>query len=90
MPELRFVISFDAGAITGADEAVLDALARLQLTARRIGGSIALVNARPELVDLLHLVGLAAELLGVEVDGEAEEREEVGIDEEVDTGDHAV
>ncbi len=90
MPRRPFVISFDAGAITGADEAVLDALARLQLAARRIGVSIELRNARRELVDLLNLVGLASELLGVEVERQPEQREQVGIDEEVDRGDHAV
>ena len=90
MPRRKFVITFDAGAITGADEAVLDALARLQLAARRIGVSIELRNACPELRDLLNLVGLAGELLGVEVEGQPEEREQVGIDEEVDRGDHAV
>jgi len=90
MPPQRFVITFDASEITSADEAVLDALARLQLAARRIGITIELVNAPPTLVDLLLLVGLASELLGVEVDGQTEEREQVGIDEEVDRGDHAV
>jgi hypothetical protein len=90
VPGPRFVITFDAGAITGADEAVLDALARLQLAARRIGVRIELRNARCELVDLLHLAGLANELLGVEVERQSEEREQIGIDEEVDRGDHAV
>ena len=84
------MISIDAGAITGADETVLDALARLQLAARRIGVSIQLRNACRELVDLLNLVGLAGELLGVEMRGQPEEREQLGVDEEVDRGDHAV
>jgi len=80
------VITFDAGDITGADEALIDALARLHLAARRMGVTIELRNARRELIDLLALIGLAA-VLGVEMDGEVEEREQAGIDEEVDPGD---
>jgi len=89
VPRKPFVISFDAAAITGADEAMLDALARLQLAARRLGVTIELRNARTELVDLLNLIGLAS-ALGVEVDGQSEAQEQLGVDEEVDRGDHAV
>ena len=48
----------DVGALQHLDEAALDALVRLQLTARRQGASIALRNASGELIDLLELVGL--------------------------------
>jgi hypothetical protein len=89
VPPRRIVITFDAGAVTGADAGLLDALARLQLATRRMGVTIELRNACRELVDLLNLVGLASEL-GVEVQGQIEEREQIGIDEEVDRGDHAV
>ena len=89
MPADRIVIHCDASEIAGADEATLDALLRLQLLARRMGVSITLLNARPELVDLLTLAGVAEEL-GIEARREAEECEQVRIDEEVDPGDATV
>jgi ABC-type transporter Mla MlaB component len=83
----------DVGTITQADEATLDALARLQLAARRLGTSIELTNAGRALRDLLDLAGLADVLpdaSGVEVDGQVEDGEQLGVDEEVDPGDAAV
>ena len=85
----RIVLTYDVSAITGADEAFLDRLARLLLEARRIGVSIELRNACRELVDLLTLVGLAGELT-LESGGETEEREEIRVHEEIDSGDRAV
>jgi hypothetical protein len=41
------------------DAATVDALARLQLAARRRGCLLELRNASPELLDLLEFVGLA-------------------------------
>ncbi|MEV2249677.1 STAS domain-containing protein [Streptomyces sp. NPDC050147] len=55
--------------------AAVDALARLQLTARRAGGRIRLRNPAPDLRELLHLVGLPME---IEVDRQAEQREPPG------------
>ncbi|MFG2650130.1 STAS domain-containing protein [Streptomyces sp. NPDC048436] len=55
--------------------AAIDALARLQLTARRAGGRIRLRDPAPHLTELLHLVGLSFE---VEVEREAEQREPAG------------
>jgi hypothetical protein len=64
------------------DAMSIDALARLQLGARRLGVEIRLRHASHELVDLLGLVGLR-EVLGVEAGREAEEREQrVGVEEE--------
>jgi hypothetical protein len=40
------------------DLAVIDALARLALTARRLGGAIGVRDAGPELLGLIHFVGL--------------------------------
>jgi ABC-type transporter Mla MlaB component len=51
------VVSCDVSSITHADVATLDALARLQLTARRLGHSIRLCHVRSPLHDLLHLAG---------------------------------
>jgi anti-anti-sigma regulatory factor len=85
-------IVVDVSALTEPDPAVLDALVRLQLAARRLGSSIRLENACGELVDLLALVGLSEVLpvcggSGVEVDRQIEQREQVLVDEEIDTRD---
>ncbi|MEU4090873.1 STAS domain-containing protein [Streptomyces sp. NPDC026673] len=83
----------DVGGLEGAPDAVLiDALARLQLTARRHGGRIRLCGAGSALRGLLALTGLG-ELpgLGFEAGGEAEQREEpFGVEEGVEPGDPAV
>lgn len=87
-------IDIDVSRIAEPDEPVLDALARLQLTARRLGVAIRLHNACPLLVDLIDIAGLADVLVvtasDVEVDRQVEEREEVGIDEVVLRGDDTV
>ncbi|MFM9589048.1 STAS domain-containing protein [Streptomyces scabiei] len=68
--------------------AAVDALARMQLTARRSGGRIRLRDPAPALRALLRLVGLAFE---VEVEGEAEEGEPAGgVQEAVESGDPAL
>lgn len=90
----------DVGALGGRDELALEALARLQLTAQRLGASIQLYNAPEGLADLLDLLGLS-DVLPVTVDSAVdrvdrvdpnrlvEEREQVRVDEEVDPGDAA-
>ena len=86
-------IVIDVSLIAAPDEPTLDTLARLQLTARRLGGTIRIRNACPRLVDLIDIAGLADVLVvceSVQVDGEVEEREEVGVDEEVLRDDGAV
>lgn len=70
------------------DLSVVDELARLQLAARRLGCSIRLRGSRRELLELLDLVGLGevvpgASSLRLEAGGEAEDREQVGVDEVV-------
>jgi ABC-type transporter Mla MlaB component len=86
-------LACDVARITEPDEVALDALARLQLAAQRLGVSIRLHNAGAALVDLLDLAGLSDVLVvaesGVEPDRKVEEREEVGVDEEVHRGDDA-
>ncbi|MPY95985.1 MAG: STAS domain-containing protein [Acidimicrobiia bacterium] len=78
------------------DLVFVDALARLQLAARRLGWSIRLRNPCEELRGLLDLVGLADVLADVVVDGpelpletggEAEGGEELGVQEVVDPRD---
>lgn len=64
----------------------IDALARMQLAARRAGGRIRLRDPDPALRALLGLVGLA-----FEVEGQAEEGEPAGgVEEAVESGDPAL
>lgn len=86
----------DVGALTVADATAVDVLARLQLTARRLGLQVRLSRPSPALVELLSLMGLRGVLplngpLGVEPRWQSEEREERGgVQEERDPGDAAV
>ncbi|WP_065967393.1 STAS domain-containing protein [Streptomyces sparsogenes] len=91
----------DVGAVRAPDLAVLEALARLRLTARRLGRRIRLRGASGELRALLARAGLDAVLPaadlpggegvdGVEAGGQAEEGEEAGgVQEGVERGDPA-
>jgi ABC-type transporter Mla MlaB component len=72
-----------------ADMAVVDALARVQLRARRRGARIRLANVSPQLRGLLELVGLA-DALGVQPQRKPELGEEVGVDEVMEPGDPPV
>ena len=88
------VVRCDVSGITEPDAVALDALARLQLTARRFGVTIRLHNANRTLGDLIEWAGLSDVLevveSGVEAYGQVEQREEIGIDEEVHRDDGAV
>lgn len=68
---------------------LVDDLARLQLAALRLGCSIRVRNAGAALSELLDLVGLAELLTGsvVEAGGQAEGREQLGVQEVVQPGD---
>jgi hypothetical protein len=69
---------------TGADLGLVDELARLQLRARRLGCAIEVRGATTEVDELLELAGLVGAMAsGVEVGGEAEGGEEVGVEEAV-------
>jgi hypothetical protein len=80
-------------ALTDADLATVDDLARLQLIARRLGMTLQLRDASRELRELLDLAGLGdvvrcSDTLSVEPGGQAEQREESGrVEEEADAGD---
>lgn len=88
----------DVGAVRAPDLAVLEALARLGLTARRLrrglllrgaGGELRALLARSGLDTVLPTAGLPG-VGGVEPGGEAEEREEPGgVQEGVERGDPA-
>ena len=77
---------------TRPDLAVVDALARLQLAARRTGWSIRVRRPSPALRELLDLVGLADLIAGeaglpLEAGGKAEGGEQLGVQEAVERGD---
>ncbi len=83
----------DVGELADPDAVTVDALARLQLTARRCEGRIGVVHACRELQELLMLMGLGDVVpvmpgLPLEARGQPEEREEArGIQEEGDPAD---
>jgi ABC-type transporter Mla MlaB component len=83
----------DVGAITNPDAVTVDALARLQLTARRLGRHVRLEHASPRLRELLSFVGLSEVLpvdgrSGIEARRQAEEWEQgSGVEEEGDPAD---
>jgi hypothetical protein len=68
------------------DVAMVDALARMQLVARRAGWAIRVGTACPEVCELIELTGLA-EALALETIGQPEDREELGVQEVVQPGD---
>jgi len=76
----------DVGALSPEIGAV-DALARLHLTARRLGVELRFRNAGPELAQLVAFAGLG-DVLRVEVEREPEQREERGgVEEERELAD---
>ena len=78
------VLVCDASRLAEADAVAVDAVARLQLTARRLGRRICVRHAPVELEELLRLTGLA-EICGLRavLEREAEEREDpLGVEEE--------
>jgi anti-anti-sigma regulatory factor len=85
----------DVGAIISPDAVTVDALARLQLTARRMGHVARISHASPELHELVAFMGLSGvvplnERSGLEARRQTEEREQRGgIEEEGDSADAA-
>ena len=76
----------DVGAL-GADAVALDALARMQLAAGRLGRQVVLRHVTDELRGLIALVGLDG-VLRIEPGRQAEQREQrVGVEEERELGD---
>lgn len=71
------VVVCDLAALAHPDLGTVDALARLQLTARRLGCRVRLRRPSPELRELLALVGLGPAVcpFGLEPGGQAEQRE---------------
>ena len=80
----------DVRALAAADAGMVGALARLQLTARRLGCDVRLRGPSPELCELLDLCGLAG-VLRVEARRQSEEREQpLRVEERVEMGDPPV
>lgn len=77
------VVEIDAQRL---DLGLVDALARLQLEARRRGWTVRVRDGTGALRGLLELVGLA-EVLAVEAGGQAELLEQLGVDEVVQPAD---
>lgn len=82
----------DVSALVDPDAVMVDAIARLHLTARRLGRKVRFHNACGELRDLLALVGLSdvvnCEESGLEPGGQAEQREQgLGVEEEAEPPD---
>ncbi|MGH3076197.1 MAG: STAS domain-containing protein [Gaiellales bacterium] len=76
----------DVGALD-ADAVALDALARMQLAAGRMGRQVVLRHVTDELRGLMALVGLDG-VLRIEPGRQAEQREQrVGVEEERELGD---
>lgn len=87
------VVVCDVGALVDPDAVTVDALARLQLTARRLGRQMRLQDACGELEELLALIGLSDAVpcgpgLPLQSRGQSEEREQGrGVEEETDPAD---
>jgi ABC-type transporter Mla MlaB component len=82
----------DVSAVTEPDAGTVEALARMQLIAKRLGGAMKLRGACGELRDLLRLAGLTDVLpcgdLPLEARGHAEQGEQAsGVEEERDPAD---
>jgi anti-anti-sigma factor len=86
----------DVGSVAPSDAAVVDALCRMRLAARRRGCQLSVREASTDLLDLLDLVGLAdvipvAPSSGLEMEGQPEQREHPGrVEEERDPTDPSV
>ncbi|MFJ8820281.1 STAS domain-containing protein [Streptomyces sp. NPDC102467] len=92
-PERGPTVICDVSGVTSTDLATVDALARMQLAARRAGGRIRLRDPSPKLLLLLRLAGLDEALgSGGQPLGDAEQREPplAEVQEAVETGDPAV
>jgi ABC-type transporter Mla MlaB component len=90
------LILCDVGTLIDPDVVAVDAMARLQLTARRLGRRLRLRHACEELQELLVLTGLSDIVppcadSAIESKGQAEQREPPGgIEEEADPADPTV
>jgi anti-anti-sigma regulatory factor len=83
------VVVCEVGELVAADAVAIDALARLELAAKRLGRYVLLRGVSPELRRLLAFCGIDG--LRIEPRRQAEEREEIRrVQEERQLGDPAV
>jgi hypothetical protein len=68
-------VYFDCGGLPRPTAATIDQIARLKLAARRRGCELELRNANSDLAELICFIGLGG-VLGVEPEGQAEQREQ--------------
>ena len=86
----------DTRALVDPDAVAVDAVARLQLTARRLGRCVTLRNVSLELQELLAFVGLCdvvpvCKALALQPSGKAKEGKQArGVEEKTDPGDTSV
>jgi hypothetical protein len=88
-------IVVDVGGYRYPDLVLVDVLTRLRLVTRRLGAELLVLGAGEDLERLLALLGLLGVVPlargdGSELGGEAEPREEPGVEEVVDVGDPSV
>jgi hypothetical protein len=94
-PDAAHLLAIDVSDIDEVDLRTVDALARVALTCRRMGGQVLLVEAAADLVSLLAFSGLADVIRclprsGLEPVRQSEEREETRrVQEERDAADAA-
>ena len=80
----------DLAGVAGADLTAIEALARMQLTARRLGRGMCVRNASAALEDLMRLVGVAEVLLGRLRRQPEEGKQAVRVEERVEADDPPV
>ena len=84
------VLVCDVAALTHPNAGTIEALARLQLAARRLGREVRLRDPSRELRELVDLFGLS-DALRVEAGRQPEQREQpLGVEERVEMGDPPV
>jgi hypothetical protein len=86
----RPVVTCHLGSVAAPDLGTVDALCRLRMSVAHMGYVLRLIEATPQLEELLTWCGLDESSL-VQGEREAEEREEtIGVEEEVEPGDPTV
>lgn len=94
--DVKVQLVCDVGAIVSPDAVTVDALARLELTARRLGCQVRVEHASAELRGLLAFMGLSDALplsgrSGLEARRQTKEREQRGrVEKERDPADPAI
>jgi ABC-type transporter Mla MlaB component len=84
------IIDWDLSALADVDAGTIDALARLQLIARRSAVCLRMRNAPAALLELVDFMGLS-DVLCVEPGGQTEEREDrLGVEKKRQLGDPSV